>query len=531
MLTSVDVSNNPLICTLGCSDLPQLNRLNLKDGSMLCLDNKILYNNPNLRFVCVDSPAEALFFQNYFNTHNMPNVNVNTYCDFVPGGNYNTITGDVHFDSNGDGCDVSDNALSLVKLKISQGANEAITFSSLNGNYAFYTQSGDFTVTPEMECPAFFTANPLNPVINFPNSNNNISIQNFCITTTGVHPDLEVVIVPVRDARPGFDAVYKISYKNKGNQVLSGDINFSYNDDVLDYVSASFMPNVQNIGNLNWNYTNLLPFESRSLLVRLHVNSTVETPAVNIGDVLNFSTTINPVLGDESPTDNVFNYSQTVVGSFDPNNKQCLEGNLVSTSKIGDYLHYVVNFENIGTAPAQNIVVKDVIDTAKFDITSLQVLDATHSVSIKVIGNKVEFIFENINLVSNAYGNVVFKIKSKSNLVNGDAVTNKADIFFDYNAPITTNLASTVFQTLSTDTFQIDNSVAIYPNPSHDFVTIKAKSRIKSMQLFDIQGRILVSREVEDSKFQFDISKYTDAVYFVKVITEEGSKVDRIVKK
>jgi len=87
--------------------------------------------------------------------------------------------------------------------------------------------------------------------------------------------------------------------------MLSGDLNFTYNDSVLDYVSSSVMPDSQTIGTLNWNYINLLPFESRSFTITLHVNAPTDTPPVNIGDILNFTATINPISGDETPLDNV----------------------------------------------------------------------------------------------------------------------------------------------------------------------------------------------------------------------------------
>ncbi len=58
--------------------------------------------------------------------------------------------------------------------------------------------------------------------------------------------------------------------------------------------------------------------------------------------------------------------------------------------------------------------------------------------------NKVEFIFENINLPfddANNDGFVAFKIKTKSSLVLGDTFSNSANIYFDYNFPIVTNTA------------------------------------------------------------------------------------------
>ena len=110
-------------------------------------------------------------------------------------------------------------------------------------------------------------------------------------------------------------------------------------------------------------YTNLQPFESRSISVTLNLNSPTETPPLNSDDLLNFTANITPVAQDETPNDNTFTLNQTVVNSYDPNDKMCLEGNWLDPVKVGDYVHYCIRFENKGTASAVNVVVKDVIDT------------------------------------------------------------------------------------------------------------------------------------------------------------------------
>ena len=99
----------------------------------------------------------------------------------------------------------------------------------------------------------------------------------------------------------------------------------------------------------------------RDRYLTLNLNAPTEIPPVNINDELVFTSTINPISGDETASDNVFNLNQIVVGSYDPNDKTCLEGTTISPTKIGDYLHYLIRFQNSGTAPATNIVVKDMI--------------------------------------------------------------------------------------------------------------------------------------------------------------------------
>lgn len=162
----------------------------------------------------------------------------------------------------------------------------------------------------------------------------------------------------------------------------------------------------------------------------------------------------------------------------------------------------------------------------------VRIKDSSHSVRIKVSAtNVVEFVFENINLDHDGHGNILLKVKTKDNLADGDQVTNKADIFFDYNYPIETNVARTTFQSLGINENTIDNSVSIYPNPANDIVNVKSKDVIQSIQLFDIQGRLLLTRVSGETKEWIDLTSRSAGIYFIKVITEKGTKAERIIKK
>lgn len=510
-LNNLQINNNP-----------NLTSLFIKNG----LNETLYINNTSLQYICADETQVSSI-----QTQAGPNVVVSSYCTFTPGGNFNVINGLMLFDANNNGCSSSDIPQPNIKININDGTIQGTSFTNSLGNYSFLTQVGSFVMTPIIENQSWFNFSPASAAITFPNNNNNVYNQNFCITANGVHPDLEIVIAPIVPAQPGFDALYEIVYKNKGNQTLTGNLNFNYNDSVLDFVSSTIIPDSQVTGNLSWNYSNLLPFESRSINVVLNVNSPTETPAVNIGDTLSFSSNINPVSGDENQLDNSFTMNQVVVGSYDPNDKTCLEGTTISPTKIGDYLHYNVNFENTGTAAATFIVVKDEIDATKFDINSLQVMNSSHAMYTRISGNKVEFIFENINLGPNQYGNVVFKIKTKNTLVTGNTVTNIANIYFDYNFPITTNTASTTFQTLSNTVHTLDNSISVFPNPTSSFLTINSEFIIKSIELFDVQGRVLKYNSHNDTSMILDISDKSNGIYFVKITSDKGSKVQKIIKE
>jgi hypothetical protein len=534
LISEIDLSNSNLLSYFTCENNINLEYINAKNNNtfLSVFNYPIFLNNPNLIYVCAD-PNEVTLIQNKVG----PFVNVNTYCSFNPGGDYNTITGTIQYDFNNNSCDISDPNANYLSLEVSINGitTNSSAFSNGLGVYSlFATTPGVYGLTPNLENASLFNVTPSPAEVPVMTINNSTVTQNFCITANGVHPDLEVVIAPVIPARPGFEAVYKIVYKNKGNQVMSqiNGLNFLYNNNLMSLVSTSVVPSTQAVGGLQWDYANLMPFESRSILVTFLINAptNISNP-VNIDDVLTFTAVVLPQAGDDNVTDNTFVFNQTVVGSYDPNDITCLQGNLVQPTLIGEYLHYLIRFENTGTAPAENIVVKTEIDATQYNINSMQMLAASHNASIKRTGNKIEFIFQNIQLVSGGHGNILLKIKSNGSLVEGDSVTESAAIYFDYNFPVITNDEETVFATLGINNPNMDATISIYPNPVKDVVTIRSASQIQSIQLYDVQGRLLQTMVIDKNEYQFNLSERTNGVYFVKITSDGGVKIEKIIKE
>ncbi|MBB4806456.1 hypothetical protein HNP38_001752 [Chryseobacterium defluvii] len=496
-------------------------------------DNLYLWNAPNLQYICCDD-LEVSTVQDMLVSNMITGCNVNTYCNFTPGGNYNTITGKVRFDENNNGCDTNDEVFEHMKLKIDDGTTTGETFVKSNGNYDLHTQAGSFTITAEPENPSLFTVTPATFTTSFADNNNHISTQNICVTKNGTVNDLEVVIAPVTDARPGFDAVYKLIWRNKGNTTLSGNVTLSFDASKMSYIS-SVLPSTVSGSQVTFNFNNLKPYGNTASEITFNINApTHPIHPVNIGDILIFSATVNPTSGDLNPSDNQFTYNQTVVGSFDPNDITCLEGNQIPLSMVGKYLHYIVNFENTGTAPATNIVVEMTINPDDFDVSSLQLQNTSHSSYTKVTGNKVEFIMKDINLAAAAHGNVALKLKSKNNLVSGDSVTNQANIYFDYNFPVETNEANTMITNTTlqaTDAVKDGITANIYPNPTQGEVNVETGSKIRSIEVYDAQGRIIQKHMgINSEKTKVLIHNAASGVYFFKIITEKDSFMKKVIK-
>ncbi|MBC7523472.1 MAG: T9SS type A sorting domain-containing protein [Flavobacterium sp.] len=528
-LVSLDLSSNPNISVINYSNgwyYDQLKYINLRNGA-----NNVtsILVGTSVKNICVDNQLEKTQLQSLDSS--LANTIFTTYCSFNPAGTFYTIQGNSKLDSNNNGCDTNDIPFPMINLNIQTGGISSSYFANNSGSYSVPLVAGQYSITPAFENPSYYTFSPSSVNVTFPTTANPL-IQDFCVTPNGNHSDLEITLLPYIPARPGFDAIYKLVYKNKGNQSQSGSINLNFDDTVLDYVSTSQTLSNQSTNLLNWTFTNLQPFESRTINVTLNVNSPTETPAVVSGSILNLSAVINGAT-DENLIDNNSNLAQTVVNAYDPNDKTCIEGSTVSTSVIGKYVHYMVRFQNTGTANAQNIVVKDIIDTTKFDLSSLIPIGSSNSFYTKIINtNQVEFIFENINLpfaagTNNGY--ISFKIKTKPTLIVGDTFSNQVNIYFDYNNPIVTNNYVTTIQTLGINQNDLKETIAIYPNPVKDILEFKTIENVSKVEIYDISGRILSSKSVTENKL--NLSDLKSGNYILKLYTEKGIINSKIIKE
>lgn len=519
MLTTIDVSHCTALTNLDLTVNP-LESVYMKNG----INEHLSYNNFPVtpQFICCDEDDIPGFISML-----APETICNPYCTFEPGGNYNSITGTIRLDMGANGCDLSDPVRPLVKVGYDNGIDQFGTWSNYSGQYLLYAHAGTMTPVAQVENPTFWNISTAAPVT-FAAEDSSTQVRDFCMTANGVHPDLEVTIIPVIPAQPGFDANYYINVRNKGNQTLSGNLVFTYNDNVLDLLTTEPASISQTAGSITWSYADLLPFSAASYYVDFNVNSPQETPAVNIDDVLDYTATVS-VTNDETPVDNSFTLHQVVVGSFDPNDKYCMQGDIVPTAQIGQYLHYAINFENTGNFPAQNVVIKDMIDADKFDISSLEVFSASHDDVVTITGNRFEIFFENIGLEPNEYGYVAFKIKTKSNLSEGSTVMNKANIYFDFNFPIETNPATTTFQNLGTGDYTAAQSVRIYPNPARDRVNIRCESAMNKISIVDIQGRTIGTYLNAERDKSIDVSGFASGIYTVKISTDKGNAAQKLI--
>lgn len=360
-----------------------------------------------------------------------------------------------------------------------------------------------------------------------------MTTYNFPVTSLQNYDDLAVTVIPMTAPRAGFSYKNKIVYANLGSQTMAaGTVNFSANTGT-SITAISQSGTVGDANGFSFNFTNLLPFEVRTITVTMMVPP---IPVVTIGQLLTNSASINPTVGDIVLGNNTSASTQTIIASYDPNDKTESHGDkiLYSSFTSNDYLFYTIRFENTGTASAVNIHVEDVLD-AKLDETSVKMVSASHGYTLDRVGSNLTWKFDNIQLpVSVAdteigKGYITFKVKMKPGFNVGDIVPNTASIYFDNNPAIITNTFTTEFYNLLGTTNFNALDFLLYPNPANQLVQISLPNTTEMMDtvtLFDVLGKsIKVINNVAANQLTLDVSEMAKGVYFVEIQTESNSKM------
>jgi uncharacterized repeat protein (TIGR01451 family) len=265
----------------------------------------------------------------------------------------------------------------------------------------------------------------------------------------GTINDLRIAMVPVSAARPGFTAKYQVKYENAGTTTITNGTVKLVKDSRSSFSAASHAPSSVVSDTIIWNFSNFNPLQTEELTVELQL---ANPPVINNSDTLKHYIIINPVAGDSTPVNNRSDIKQTVTGSFDPNDKTESHGNGFEEQMLinGEYLNYVIRFQNTGNDTAFRVLVRDTLSN-RMDWNSFEMISASHPYTLSITDqNKLEWKFDpiilpdstNNNAASNGY--VAFRIKPISTLVMGDTIANRAGIYFDFNLPVITNKQETI---------------------------------------------------------------------------------------
>lgn len=389
-----------------------------------------------------------------------------------------------------------------------------------------------------------FTSHPLADTFIVTNGLQIFSDRDFKFCPDSSFHNLSVSLFPVTLPVRGFSQRYQVCLRNIGSNYENAILKFSLIDSVG--INSMQLTSVQNgfitSDGFEWDIQDLQPFEERCYQATVRV---LPTSDLATSFDVKLSVVIAPETIEIDTTDNCVLLTQTIVGSFDPNDKT------VSPEKLdhketadGNWLDYRIRFQNTGTFPATFVEVYDTLESG-LDIRTFQMQQASHDYTLSFPDPGVlKWRFDNINLPDstsdepNSHGFIAFRIKTVPDLPLLRTVQNRAGIYFDFNEVVLTEFATTSLILEEPKGFGPSMDFNVFPNPFESqsplYITLEndfiGKIRV---EFFSFDGKVIRLFEREKTqlkqRFVFNDLPFQNA-FFVRLRDERSVRVKTVMK-
>lgn len=428
-----------------------------------------------------------------------------------------TAVGATYYDNNDNGMREAGEPHAPVMLLVQPGNHNVY---SGNDPYSFCTDLGTHTVTVPTP-PLYHNTVPASQAFT-------IAAQGD--QATGVDLGFQgipgfydgTVSIWGQNAWIGNNTQLHLHYANIGTEDIDATMVLEV-DPQQSYVSATVTPQIIAGQVITWNLGTLVPGTTGVIHVTVNTATTV-LPNAPVGT----GVTLYVTPSDFDITTNSDHHAGIATTSFDPNDKQ-VSATVISPDDVADQrlLEYTIRFQNTGNAPAVNIVIKDSID-ADFDLGTFEMVGATHPFTLTVNNEVAIWTFANIMLPDSStdllgsQGSLHYRMAPKTSLVLGDQLTNRADIYFDYNEPVLTNTIVTTVE-LNTGVEEVAGSgLYVVPSPSNGIVSIRwadAQLNNATLTVIDALGRTVQSASLSNAAqaSSFDLSFLPEGSYVARL--------------
>lgn len=434
-----------------------------------------------------------------------------------PTNSIQTFRGTVYFDQNNNGLkDPNEPPMPRATLYRQQ---DNFSMTGNDGKYALSVESPGDTLRLVQPSP--------HAVINPPYYlvQQEASGQDFGVHLSPDVTDMRISLTSEGVFRPGFSNRVFIHYSNLGGDTILPKIRF-FVTPALSIISLDPQPSTAIGDTLIWEVPEVYPLGSGSIFLNFQLN-----PNAPLGNTVQVFASLETTQADIDLSNNADTLNEIIVGSFDPNDKTCLNGDLITPEEASSRipLEYIIRFQNTGSYYAEIVRLSDQLHE-NLDPTTFEFIGSSHPCQVSIReGGKLEFLFTGIKLPPTSqnepesHGFVRFKVQPKAGLVLEDSIPNQAAIYFDFNAPIITNTALTLVNEPSSANEPEDRPRHMVPNPASDLVQIDCKSNAYvRLRLLDNLGRPVQEINKPIFPVTVNIAPHPKGVYWVEFTRADG---------
>ncbi|MBK7966266.1 MAG: SprB repeat-containing protein [Bacteroidetes bacterium] len=437
------------------------------------------------------------------------------------GVNIYSLSGKAFFDVDNDSV-YGVNDIPLANQQIEKQPSGQVFYTDQNGDYVLGDSSGAMITLAHLSTNGFSVSNGLfSHAVTVGSSN--ISGLNFALAPDSMFHSISTSTfssLPRCNTNVGFHT----SITNQGTYIDSGTVTFNF-DPLMVYTSSTPAGSISG-NSISFTFSNLMPFETRSF------TSFFTLPGNGI--TLYTSTTTASFDGTGTVLCADTSYEAFLIRcSFDPNDKTVSPEGVGANHRVDmdTELRYLIRFQNTGNDTAFTVVVTDTISSG-LNINSLYVIATSHVCWIEKIGGELmRFHFDDILLPDSnvnepeSHGYVYFRVKGNPNNTDPTTVTNKANIFFDFNPPIVTNTTLTTFSNstvgISTLEYSEIGSIQLSPHPMIESTLLLFegnKDHAHVLELMDTRGRKVVGNKTfKGSSYLLQRESLLSGIYFIKI--------------
>jgi uncharacterized repeat protein (TIGR01451 family) len=378
------------------------------------------------------------------------------------------VTGTVFNDANANGIlDGGESVRPFATIEAQPG--NFLAGSNWDGEYVLPADTGSFIVTGQ---PTLYEGTTTAPyAVSFASIGEVDSLNDIGYEVVPGIYDLVTTLETV-PTRPGFETTLWVSVQNMGTEITDASVDLTF-DGNLTYVDCDYTPDAVNGNVAEWTTGSLYPGYTWTAAVTLYT-----PPGIAIGTPLLHQASAIPDQADMTPPDNTALLNDTVVGSYDPNDKRVMPQEMTPAQVAsGAPLTWTVRFQNTGTYPAERVLITDTL-SADLRANTMDVIASSHAHTWYILNGVLHVLFQDINLPDSAsdetgsHGFIKFGMKPQGALPDGTVVENVANIYFDFNEPVIT--APAVF------TVDASNGIEgadrqqwnIWPNPVEEMLFI-----------------------------------------------------------
>ena len=436
------------------------------------------------------------------------------------------ISGQVWLDQNDD-CelDAAEQGLAYARITATSAAITRTGYSDFDGHYVLSAPPGDYLLQVEppnaMQSPCFADW-PVALPVSADTAQADLPLRILA------HCPYMTVAFSTPFLRRCFENIYRVRCCNAGTATAFGATVELQFDSLLE-VLQSTLP-FQAFGqNYSFALGDLPPGACLEFDVRVKVSCLVELGHEHCVTAHIYPDTLCLAGLD---TLSVYTECRRNIGSFDPNDKQAFVTGREASESVdpGVPLEYLIRFQNTGTDTAFRVVVEDRI-SPWLDLTTLRVEAASHPYRLEEeAGRLLRFVFENILLPDSnineaaSHGFIKFKIAQVAKVPKGATLTNRADIFFDFNEAVRTNVSRLTVGKVGPPFGPGDSrSVLAYPNPfsTHAYLIVEPQpgDGAYTLRVFDALGRLARQEQYAEAPFYLERRGLPAGLYYFMVET------------